>query len=169
MSRKRKILVSLLTVVGLTAAYFFACSYTIYLPIAFDEARLNPAVAWVRANRNTSTEGAIALAPRFAFVSATGKAYINRNIIFFPSLVGRRTLLPDPFHSDADWTEGYGFSNIPLPTQASEPLGSDKCFCLVNFSDPAFPTPDSQQGDNGRQMAVDSRISKHWYAINSFS
>ncbi len=167
MKRKQKVIIAVLTIVGLTVAYLFAGSYSIYRPIPFNERALNQAVGWVRVNADTSRhEGAISLPPSLASVSATGKAYVTNGIIFFPSWVGRKTLLPDPFNSEAGWVEGYGFSTKPLPTVASEPAGSDKFFCMMDLSDPAH-TPDN--GDNGRQMAVDSRIDKHWYEIDSFS
>jgi len=167
MKRKQKVIIAVLTVVGLTAAYLFAGSYSIYRPIPFNERALNKAVGWVRANADTLRhEGAISLPPSLASVSATGKAYVTNGIIFFPSWIGRRTLLPSPFETDADWVEGYGFSTKPLPTETSEPAGSDNFFCMMDLSDPAH-TPD--KGDNGRQMAVDSRIEKQWYEIDSFS
>ena len=167
MNRKRKVILTALTITVLIAAYLFATSYSIYRPIAFNEPAMNRAVAWVQTNTDLSRyEGAILLPSSLAEVSATGKAYVTNGIIFFPSWVGRRTLLPDPFNSDAGWVEGYGFSTKSLPTMASEPVGSDKFFCMMDLSDPAHMT---HNGNNGRQMAVDSRIKKQWYEIDSFS
>lgn len=167
MKRKQKVIAAVLTVAGLTTACLFAGSYPIYRPIPFNELALNRAVGWVRANADTSRqEGAVSLPPSLAAVSTTGKAYVTNGIIFFPSWIGRKTILPDPFNSESGWVEGYGFSTRPLPTVTSEPAGSDRFFCMMDLSDPAH-TPDS--GNNGRQMAVDSHIDKQWYGIDSFS
>ncbi len=167
MKRKQKVTVAVLTVIVLAVSYLFASSYSIYRPIHFNEATLDQASKWVQVNVDTSRhEGAVTLPPSLASVSATGKAYVTNGIIFFPSWVGRKTLIPDPLNSEADWVEGFGFSAKSLPTEASEPVGSTQFFCMMDLSDPAH-TPDN--GENGREMAVDSRIGKQWYEIDSFS
>ena len=151
----------------LIGAYLFASSYIIYQPIPFNEQAMSRAVKWVLVNGDASRdEGAVLLPSGLASVSATGKAYITNGIIFFPSLVGRQTLIPGPFNSNEDWIEGYGFSTTPLPTEASEPSGSDNFFCIMDLSDPAH-TPDNGYG--GREMAVENHIKKQWYKISSFS
>lgn len=127
---------------------------------------MSRAVEWVQKNGNGSREGAISLPPNLASVSVTGKAYVTNGIIFFPSWIGRKTLLPGLFDSDADWVEGYGFSTRPLPTEESEPAASDKFFCMMELSDPEHAL---DNGANGRQMAVSSRIKQRWYEIDSFS
>ncbi len=167
MSRKRKVALFVgATVLVPTVAYFSASSYSIYRPIPFHDAAMSRAAAWVRANADGSRAGAVPLPPDLASVSATGKAYVTNGVIFFPSWVGRQTLLPSLFDTDADWIEGYGLSATPLPTMTSEPAGSVKFFRMMDLSDPAH-APGS--GGNGREMAVDSRIEKQWYTINSFS
>ena len=167
MTRKRKACLSVSAITVLLAvAYLAASSYSIYRPIPFNDMSMSRAAAWVRANGGASREGAVSLPPGLASVSATGKAYVTNGVIFFPSWVGRRTLLLSLFETDADWIGGYGFSTAPLPTMASGPDGSVKFFRMMDLSDPAH-APGS--GDNGREMAVDSRIEKQWYSISSFS
>ena len=167
LNRKRKIILpTIATTVMALIAWLFASSYSIYRPIHFNDPAMSRAVEWVQENEGASREGAISLPPSLASVSVTGKAYVTNGIIFFPSWIGRITLLPGLFDSDADWVEGYGFSTKPLPTEESEPAASDKFFCMMDLSDPAH-TPDN--GANGRQMAVSSHINKRWYEIDSFS
>ena len=153
------------TIVLPAIAYSLTNSYSIYRPIPFNDAAMGRAAAWVRANRNASHEGAVLLPPGLASVSVTGKAYVTNGIIFFPSWEGRKTLLPSLFETDAGWVEGYGFSIAPLPTMTSEPVGSVKFFRMMNLSDVAH----APGGADGREMAVDSRVERHWYHINSFS
>lgn len=166
-NRKRKIILSIFAVtVTALIAWLFASSYSIYRPVQFNDLAMSRAVEWVQKNGNASREGAISLPPDLAYVSVTGKAYVTNGIIFFPSWIGRKTLLPGLLGSDADWIEGYGFSTKPLPTEKSEPAGSDKFFCMMDLSDTTH-APDN--GANGRQMAVSNRINKRWYEIDSFS
>ena len=169
MNRRRKAFLSIIAVFfALVVAYSLLSSYSVYRPIPFNNAAMSQAAKWVQLNRNASLEGAISLPPSLASVSATGKAYVrNDGIIFFPSWMGRKTLLPQPFESTEDYDiEGYGFSTMLLPTMESEPAGSTKFFIGIDLSDPAHS---AANGGDGPQMAVESRIEKSWYEITSFS
>ena len=141
MKWKRKIASYVIAVAVLVAAYLFGCSYPVHRPVPFNEVTMSRAVEWVCVNRNTSLDGAIPLPPSLALVSATGKAYVTGGVIFFPSLIGRRTLLTDPFSSDADQVEGYGYSREFLPTLESVPTNSNNFFCMIDLSDPATQSP----------------------------
>jgi hypothetical protein len=149
----------------LISAYLLGTSHSIYSPKPFDEAKLESAVRWLQSNGKTALQGGIRLPPPLAGLSADGNAYVSHGVIFFPSWIGRKTLLSDPFCEPYEnWIEGYCFSDKSLVTMADHP-DKDGFWLEMDLTESAHK-PD---GTWTLQMAVNRRLSARWYDVDSFS
>jgi hypothetical protein len=146
-------------------------------PKPFEQAAFGRVVAKIqRGTLRPDRQGVVTLPRDLVSLSATGRAYVTRwpsgrLVVFFPSWVGRDTLLINLADCSGDnWLEGYIYDSLPWSYKPSG-TNADKDDAPDLFAPPGEPFWKAVHDGRAerRLLCHREKITEHWCSADIFS